>query len=77
MTRKRLVLFVILTLAFWAVGYLFALCSRGVVPIPGGGCDPFGGVGPWWITLPVTATLAYLLASWLTKRKTRVGDGAA
>jgi len=76
-TRKRLVLFVILTLGFWAVGYLFTVCGRGVMPIPGGGCDPFLGLGPWWITLPVMATLAYLLASLFTKRKPRVGDGAA
>ncbi len=78
MTRKRLKLFVGLTLAFWAVGFLTGICGRCVEP----GtwrceCVPFEAVAPAWVTLPLRIVLAYGMAWALTRRTGGPGTPAA
>ena len=76
--KKRLKLFLILTLVLWAIGFATGICGRCIEPGTWRcGCVAFWAIAPNWITYPAAALLSYLLASLLTMRKSGNGGAAA
>jgi hypothetical protein len=76
--NRRLKLFLILTIIFWAVGFATGICGRCLEPGTWRcGCVAFGAIAPNWITYPAAAAVSYLLAWLLTVRTGSRGGTAA
>jgi len=76
--KKRLKLFLILTLVLWAIGLATGICGRCIQPGTWRcGCVGFWAIAPNWITYLAAAVLSFLLASLLAMRKSGDGGTAA